>query len=127
MRRGDRDAGGAEMRYDGNSLAAIWSAATTRSLHGPGCSCIGAGAITLSPQQLEDDVLDFLLDRYGDDPTLSNALRQRMGDKSTGFILWFEGVQANPALAPQTAHRLRADLIGICQSIVAPDRGLICQ
>lgn len=118
---------GSQMRYGADSLAAIWGAASTQSLHGAFCTCAGGGALTMSPKQLEEDVLDFLLERYANEEPVAAALRQRIREKAGAFVPWFETLLADPQLSSDTARRLRADVIGVCQSIAAPDNGLICR
>ena len=79
----------------------------------------------MTPARLEEDVLDFLVERFREEP-VAGALRSRLCEKKGGFAPWLEALLADPALHIATAARLRADVEGVCRSIVEPQGGIIC-
>jgi hypothetical protein len=118
---------GTSMQYGApESLAGLWAAASNASLHGAFCNCAGAGAMTLSPQQLEEDILDFLEERYRSESFVVEALHARMAQKTSAFVIWLEALLEDVRLAPELAARLREDFTNVCQSIAHPGSGLIC-
>ena len=109
-----------------NSIEALWRMASTASLHGAFCACAGGGAFAISPQQLEEDILDYLADRYIQDAFVIEELRRRMGSRSDPFCKWFEGLVVANGMRNGVAESLRQDVLNILRSIANPEGGLIC-
>ncbi len=68
-------------------LAALWQAALSCGLHAAGCACCSGLSIRLTPDALEETILDFLEMR--DDPDLKAAIAARRGRfGSSPFVNW---------------------------------------
>ena len=115
------------MRYSSEDLIeALWRMASTASLHGAFCACAGGGAFAMSPQQLEEDILDYLAERYAQDAFVIEELRRRIEGRSVPFFKWFEGLVVSNGISNGVADSLRQDLLNVLRSIANPDGGLIC-
>jgi hypothetical protein len=99
------------------SLASLWTAATTHSLHGPFCTCGGAGPLTLSSAELEAQIIDFLGEKYGDEPAVLEALADRRARPRASFVRWLEEGLGASGLDPKLAECLRQDVMTVCKSI----------
>jgi hypothetical protein len=108
------------------SLASLWALATTRSLHGPFCTCAGVGPLKLSPRELEQQILDFLADKYRDELAVVQALARRRCAQQGSFVQWLEGGVRDGNLRPDLIASVRNDVVSVCASIVDPQGEFKC-
>lgn len=109
------------------TLETLWSLASTASLHGAFCACSGGGAFAISPQQLEEDILDFLSERYAHDPCLSEAFQRRSQVRMDPFVKWLEALLGAPGTNEVVAEAMRHDVLNVLRSIASPESGLVCR
>ena len=110
-----------------DSLEALWRLASTASLHGAFCACSGGGAFAISSQQLEDDILDYLAERYARNPDVGEALRRRRESKTATFVNWLDTVLGGEEMSDLTVASIRHDVVTVLRSIANPDGGLVCR
>ena len=110
---------------DDPSIAELWRGALSAGLHGSGCAC-GIGMMSLSAADLEEDLLDFLSDRYPDEraPALARALAARRHDRTSSFPTWIDALQSTLGAGDWTA--LDRDVRSVLNSATAPGSGFIC-
>lgn len=84
-------------------------------LHNPFCACLGGGAISLGPQALELDLLDFLEPRHAADPQVAALLQARRASPEGPFATWLR--QAASQLPDPARDRLVADVNDVLSSI----------
>ena len=116
------------LRYGSEeTLESLWSMASTASLHGAFCACSGGGAFAISPLQLEEDILDFLAERYADDPYLSQAFQRRVQMRLDPFVKWLEALIGAADTNAVFAEAMRHDVLNVLRSIASPEGGLVCR
>jgi len=112
---------------DADSFQSLWRMASSATLHGAFCACAGGGAFAISPQQLEEDILDYLAERYVHAPDVTDALRRRRENRSVDLVKWMEDLVATDNLSDATADAIRGEVAIILRSIVMPEAGFFCR
>ena len=110
---------------DDPSIAELWRGTLSAGLHGSGCAC-GVGMVSLSAADLEEDLLDFLSDRYPAEraPALAAALAARRHDRTTSFPIWMGALRSTLGSGDWAA--LEQDVRSVLNSATAPGSGFIC-
>ena len=85
------------------------------------------GAFAMTPQRLEEDILDFLQAKYAAVPGIKAMLGERQRSPVDGFASWCAGLEDGGAVTPEDAAMLRSDVMGILRSIIEPPRGFACR
>jgi hypothetical protein len=104
-------------RPSSESIEDLWHAALATPLHGTHCSCAGgAHAHALTAQELEDELLDYLIPRYAADADIGAALHARRNSRRGAFAGWLQ------TLPQDAAERLSRDVAQTLRSLVEGTR-----
>jgi hypothetical protein len=111
------------------ALAALWEAAAAGTRHLPGCGC-GAGFLARPPRpaELEEDLIEFLHDRYVADgrAPLVVLLAARMArTDAMPFGAWLAAL-GGAALPQEDATQLSADLGRALESLTGSRSRFAC-
>lgn len=108
------------------SLTALWRRALAGPQHAGGCSCFGGFTIAApSPRELEEDVLDYLRQRYRADDDIGVRLLARETALQAGATPDFPGFLATLAreVSAATGDRLLTDVTTTLTSLAGPAPG----
>jgi hypothetical protein len=103
------------------TVLVLWRSALATPLHGPFCAC--CGGIPVSPADLEQDVLDYLVQRYEQraDPLLAEAVRQRLSTTARSLTDWLTALTRE--LPPAASQQILDDLANVLRGIAADRPG----
>jgi hypothetical protein len=95
----------------------LWQAALATALHGTQCSCAGgAHAHVLTANELEEELLDFLVPRYLADKGIVTELLERRNSRHQSFVNWLH------TLPKDSADQLISDVEQTLKSLVGLNR-----
>jgi hypothetical protein len=95
----------------------LWQAALATALHGTQCSCAGgAHAHVLTANELEEELLDFLIPRYAADKGIVTALNARRNSRRGSFVDFLH------ALPKNNADQLISDVEKTLRSLIGKNR-----
>jgi hypothetical protein len=86
--------------------------------------------LTLSAAELEEQIIDFLSEKYRSEPAVLAALTDRRARRQGTFVRWIEDGLSAYGLAPKLVESLGQDIVTVCESIARPHgnpAGLICR
>ena len=133
-------------------MALLWHAAAGATLHGPRCTCVGFGLLRRSRTELERDIAEFLIAKYGDKPKDAIVnLFQRWIDEHTpgcegakeksgfaasgsdktfrdkGLLQWIDHNAAPMGLTETDLHEICADIRTLLESMATPIEEFVCR
>jgi hypothetical protein len=100
----------------------LWAALTRGIWHGMSCRCCGGGPLFLDHRSFEEDLREYLLDKYESEGAapLKEILLQREQDCGVGFAAWLSRLGADGAVPAPLVDRLRRDVVSALKNMQPP-------